>query len=170
MFHTMAKCIFWILLLLTVRSVNALPSDKEQVMRMMADSADLSQHDHKGIYLGHVELIQGTTNIRAAKAITQGDEKNQLVLATAYGNAAKQAHYWVITDPKKPTFHAYADTINYYPLRHLIELVGNAHVEQGSNSFSAAKMTYDTLKQHVVSEGDTKQRVTIIYHPEKKPS
>lgn len=66
--------------------------------------------------------------------------------------------------------HAYADTIRYYPLRHLIELIGNARVEQGKNSFSAAKISYDTEKQHVLSQGNGNKRIIIIYHPEKKPS
>nr|WP_231852864.1 lipopolysaccharide transport periplasmic protein LptA [Legionella longbeachae] len=139
-------------------------------MHVMADSADLSQQQHKGIYTGNVELIQGTTNLRATKAITLGNEKNQLVVAIASGAPGQQAHYWTTTDPKKPPLHAYADTIRYYPLRHLIELIGNARVEQGNNSFSATKISYDTEKQHVLSQGDGSKRIMIIYHPEKKPS
>ncbi len=136
----------------------------------MADKADLNQHEHKGIYIGNVELIQGTSNLQAAKAITQGNEKNQLIVAIAEGTSKKQAHYWTISDPKKPPVHAYADTIRYYPLKHLIELIGHARVEQGSDSFSAAKISYDTIEQHVISHGDEKQRIIIIYHPEKKPT
>ncbi|MGC1181997.1 MAG: lipopolysaccharide transport periplasmic protein LptA [Legionella sp.] len=149
-------------------SVYALATDKEQVMQVMADSADLRQHEHKGAYTGNFELIQGTTNLRADTAITQGDEKNQLVLAIANGSKDKQAHYWTLNEPNKPIVHAYADTIKYYPVRHVIELIGNARVEQGNNSFSAAKIIYDTIKQHVLSQGNGKQRITIIYHPEKK--
>ncbi|QMT60745.1 MULTISPECIES: lipopolysaccharide transport periplasmic protein LptA [unclassified Legionella] len=148
----------------------ALTEDKEQVMHVMADSADLSQQDHKGTYTGNVELVQGTTNLHADKAVTIGNEKNQLVVAIANGTKEKQAHYWTITDPQKPPVHAYADTIRYYPLRHLIELIGNARVEQGKNSFSAAKISYDTVKQHVLSQGDDSKRIVIIYHPEKKSS
>lgn len=136
----------------------------------MADSADLNQQQHKGTYIGNVELIQGTSNLKAAKAITHGNEKNQLTLAIAHGNKEKQAHYWTITDPKKPPFHAYANTIRYYPLRHLIELIGDAHVEQGNDSFSADKISYDTVKKHVLSQGNGKKRIVIIYHPEKKPT
>lgn len=160
-----------LLLLLTVTcSVHALPEDKGKVMHVMADSADLSQHNHKGVYTGHVELIQGTTNLHASKAVTLGNEKNQLVLAIASGVKGKQAHYWTITDPQKPPLHAYADTIRYYPVRHLIELIGNARVEQGNDSFAAAKITYDIESQHVLSHGSGKKRITIIYHPEKKSS
>lgn len=143
----------------------ALSTDKEKVMHVLADSADLNQKQHKGIYIGNVELIQGSTNLLAAKAVTQGDDKNQIVVAIANGDKTKQAHYWTITDIKKPPFHAYADIIRYYPQRHFIELIGHARVEQGRDSFTAAKISYDTLEQHVLSEGDGDKKITIIYHP-----
>jgi lipopolysaccharide export system protein LptA len=148
----------------------ALPTDKEKVMHVVSDSADLSQQNHLGTYTGNVEFSQGTTNLHAAEAITEGNLKNQLTLAVAKGSNEKQAHYWTQTDPNKPPFHAYADTIKYYPLKHLIELIGHAHVEQGQNSLSAAKITYDTIKQHVLSNGDKETRTKIILYPEKKSS
>lgn len=168
MYPPMVNYLFYFFLILLASPIHALSEDKEKVMHVMADSADLNQQAHKGIYVGNVELIQGSTNLRAAQAITEGNEKNQLVLATARGDKKKQAHYWTITDPKKPPLHAYADTIRYHPTRHLIELIGHARVEQGNDSFAAAKISYDTLKQHVLSHGDGKERITIIYHPEKK--
>jgi lipopolysaccharide export system protein LptA len=148
----------------------ALPTDKEQIMHVVSDSADLSQQNHKGVYTGNVEFTQGTTNLHAAKAVTQGDAKNQLTLAIANGTNGKQAHYWTETGPNKPAFHAYADTIKYYPLKHIIELSGNARIEQGPNSMSAPKIIYDTLKQHVVTQHNGKSRTTIILYPEKKTS
>jgi lipopolysaccharide export system protein LptA len=146
----------------------ALPNDKDQVMHVSADSANLSQQDHKGIYSGHVEFVQGTTNLHAAHAITQGNEKNQLSLAIAKGENGQQAHYWTQNDPNKPPFHAYADIIRYYPLRHLVELVGNARIEQGKNSLSAAKITYDTVAQHLVSSSQGPTRTIITFYPEEK--
>lgn len=146
----------------------ALASDKEQIMHVTADSADLSQQNHKGTYTGNVVFVQGTTNLHATKAITEGNLKNQLTLAIANGTEGKQAHYWTQTDPNKPVFHAYADMIKYYPLKHTIELIGNARVEQGPNSLSASKIIYDTIAQHVVSQSDGKTRTVIILYPEKK--
>ncbi|STY29731.1 OstA family protein [Legionella wadsworthii] len=162
--------LYLLFFVLFISSAHAMTEDQEKVMHVMADAADLSQQQHKGVYTGNVSLVQGTTNLQADKAVTLGNEKNQLVVAIANGTKGKQAHYWTTTDPKKPPLHAYADIIRYYPLRHLIELVGNARVEQGENSFSAAKISYDTVKQHVLSQGDGNKRITIIYHPEKKPS
>ncbi|WP_298627749.1 lipopolysaccharide transport periplasmic protein LptA [uncultured Legionella sp.] len=161
--------LYFILMIISVIG-HALPTDKEQTMHVVSDSADLSQKDHKGVYSGNVEFMQGTTNLHAADAVTQGDNKNQLILAIANGKNGKQAHYWTETGPNKPPFHAYADTIKYYPLKHLIELIGNARVEQGANSLSAAKISYDTLEQHVITESKGKTRTTIIIYPEKKPT
>lgn len=161
---------FSLFLLITVTfCAHALSDDKEKVMHVMSDTADLNQQEHKGVYTGHVELVQGTTNLQASKAVTLGNEKNQLIEAIANGVAGKQAHYWTITDYKKPPLHAYANTIHYYPLRHLIELIGNARVEQGTDSFTAAKISYDTEKRHVLSHGEGSKRIIIIYHPKKKP-
>lgn len=157
------------LILLTINMIgHALPTDKDQIMHVVSDSADLNQQQHKGVYIGNVEFIQGSTNLHASKAITQADAKNRLTLAIANGNKGKQAHYWTQTDPDKPPFHAYADTIKYYPLKHMIELTGNARVEQGVNSLSADKIIYDTLKQHVVTQSSGTNRTTIIIYPEKK--
>lgn len=170
MTQPMAKWKLFLILTLFPFVSNALPTDKDQVMHVVADSADLSQQKHIGNYDGHVEFTQGSTNLHASHAITKGNEKNQLSLAIAIGNKGKQAHYWTATDPNKPPFHAYADTIKYYPLRHLIELIGHARIEQGQNSLSAAKISYDTIEQHVISQSDETTRTTIILYPEKKPS
>ncbi|MDI9818354.1 MULTISPECIES: lipopolysaccharide transport periplasmic protein LptA [unclassified Legionella] len=145
-----------------------MPDDREKIAELSADSADLNQEKHRGEYLGNVKFDQGTTHLRAAKAITEGNKQNKLILAIAIGNEAQQAHYWTQTAEDKPLLHAYADLIRYHPEKHLVELIGNARIAQGNNSFSAPKILYDTVKQHVISKGSGKNRTTIIIHPEKK--
>lgn len=160
---------FILFLLLTGNNLCfALPDDREKTLELSADSADLNQQTHRGEFIGHVKLDQGSSHLRAAKAITEGDQLNKLTLAIANGDEKDQAHYWTLTAPDKPPLHAYADMIRYYPSRHLIELVGNARVLQGDNSFAAPKISYDTLKQHVLSQSDGKARTTIIIHPGKQ--
>lgn len=154
--------------LLAMSSAYSLASDKEKTIHVVSDSADLSQQQHKGMYTGNVKFSQGTTNLHAEKAITEGNVKNQLTLAVAYGNKSHQAHYWTEIGPDKPPLHAYADIIQYHPLTHTIELIGHARVIQGQNSLLAAKITYDVQQQHVVSHGDDSTRTTIIFYPEKK--
>ena len=154
-------------LLLCSTSSFALPDDRNQIIELRAGSADINQQTHQGIYLHDVQLDQGSTHLRAHKAVTTGNDKNQLIVAIIEGNQNAQAHYWTTPAADKPAMHAYADTIHYYPARHLIELIGHARVEQANNSFSAPKIKYDTQAQHVVSQAAGNGRTTIIFHPEK---
>lgn len=167
-FHSKLRPGFCLLFLFSSHFSFALPDDRLQTMALHANSAELDHHLHRGIYLGDVEMHQGSAHMSAAKAITQGNLKNQLMEAIISGSKHAQAHYWVTPEKNKPPVHAYADTIHYYPDRHLIELIGHARVEQGNNSFSAHKIAYDIVHQHVVSNSDTHQRTTIIIHPEKR--
>ncbi|MDP3704547.1 MAG: lipopolysaccharide transport periplasmic protein LptA [Legionellaceae bacterium] len=145
----------------------ALPEDSQAVLEMHAGSADINQETHRGIFIGNVELDQGTTHIRAVKAITESNAKNQLTKAIIRGDTEHQAHYSVLVALDKPLLHAYADTIYYYPGKHTIKLIGHAHVEQGNNSFSAPIICYDTLHQHVTSEQKDNERTLIIFHPDR---
>lgn len=156
------------LLLTQINLAFALPEDSKAVLEMHAGSADLNQETHRGVYLDQVELDQGTTHIRANKALTEANTKNQLTKAVIEGDNQQQAHYWVLVALDKPIVHAYADKIIYYPQDHRIELIGHAKVEQGDNSFTAPFIAYDTLHQHVTSKANDNERTTIIYHPEKK--
>src|SRR5581483_5508402 len=134
---------------------------------LSANRAHLNNHNHQGIFKENVQLDQGSTHIRAALAITNGDEKNQLVKAIIKGNKIAQAHFWTVTAQDKPEMHAYADVIYYYPEKHLIKLMGNAKVSQGENSYTAPEINYDTIHQHVISKGDKKNPTIIILVAEK---
>lgn len=155
------------LIMLCPQPSHALPSDKAQILTLKADTVDLNQETHLGTYTGDVELDQGTTHLRAQSAITKVNANNKLVMAKAMGNKDGQAHYWSTTEKSKPPMHAYADEIYYYPEKNLIKLIGNARIKQGVNSFTAPEITYDTKKQHVVTQKNKKSRTTIIIHPEK---
>lgn len=144
-----------------------MPDDRNKTAQLAADSADLNQLTHRGEYLGNVQFDQGTTHLRANKAITEGNAQNKLIFATAFGSKTQAAHYWEQTAIDKPLLHAYANEIRYYPERHLIELLGKARIVQGQDSFSAAEIRYDTEKQHVIANSDGNNRTIIIFHPEK---
>ena len=142
-------------LLLLANICFALTEDKTKIVSLKANSADLNQQTHHGVYIGEVEFDQGTTHLRADTATTEGNDKNQLV----------KAHYWTLTSPDKPPMHAFADTICYYANKHLILLIGNARIEQGVNSFAAARIRYDTLHHHVITNRVGNKRTIIVIHP-----
>lgn len=163
----MLKSLLMLILLCGYHAVMSMPEDRNLVMALSADSADLNQKTHLGKYLGDVQFDQGSTHLRAAKATTTGNNKNKLICATAEGDKTHQAHFWTLPALNKPEMHAYADIIRYYPERHIIELSGNARIVQGKNSFQAPEIKYDTEKQHVLSSSNGEKRTAIIIHPEK---
>ncbi len=163
----LAKTTAWFLLCV-MHTAYSLPNDNQAVVEVRADSADINQETHKGIFINQVELDQGTTHLRANKATTEGNAKNQLIKATIFGDKIQQAHYWELVAEDKPVVHAYADIIDYFPEKHLIKLTGHARVEQGRNSFSAPIIVYDTLHHHVITEAKPGEKTVIIYHPEEK--
>jgi lipopolysaccharide export system protein LptA len=164
----MPKYIFLCIGLALSQTVWSLPSDETKLIELSADSADLNQKTHSGNYSGNVTYDQGTTHLRADRAVTNGNEKNKLIETIAMGSLTEQAHFWTQLSINKPIMHAYANTIKYYPDKHLIELIGNAKVTQGKNSFQASKISYDIVKQQVLSNGDEKKQISIVIHPEKK--
>lgn len=117
---------------------------------------------------GEIQLDQGHTHLRATKAITESNANHQLIKATAEGHGKNQAHYWTKNTKDNREVHAYADVIVYLPTHHTIELEGHAHVQQGEDSFSGDKISYDTLHRHVTSKSTGLSRTTIIFHPGKK--
>ncbi len=145
----------------------ALPEDRKQPLYLRANKADINQAKHKGIYSGDVELDQGSSHLRAASAITVGDDNNKLIKAIAKGDAHTQAHFWCDVAANKPVLHAYADKIYYYPNKHIIELEGKATVSQGDNTFQAPKILYNIEKQHVITQRSGNQRTSITIYPEK---
>ena len=156
-------------IVLISNALYAMPDDRDKLIELSADTVNINQKDYNSEYDGNITLDQGSTHLRAAHAVTHGTQQNRLVVAIAYGQKDKQqAHYWTQTDVNKPLLHAYADTIRYYPERHLIELVGHAKIIQGSNKFTATQISFDTVKQHIFSKKSHTQRTLIVFHPDKK--
>ncbi|PJD93623.1 MAG: lipopolysaccharide transport periplasmic protein LptA [Legionella sp.] len=152
------------------QAIMALPEDSKAILLVHAGSADLNQSTHLGTYGGGVALDQGTTHIRAARALTQGNAQNQLIKAVIEGEGKTQAHYWTLMSQDKPMMHAYADKIIYYPLQERIELIGHALVKQGQHQVIAPVLHYHIKTQHVVSLPQTDQQTVITIHPEQKTS
>lgn len=162
-----SKIIFVFLLLISKFSYS-LVSDQQEPLELQANFADIDQEKHIGIYTGNVEFDQGTTHIRASKAVTKATKNNKISEAIIYGDKKNQAHYWSKISQDKPEIHAYADIICYKPEINTIELKGNARIRQGDNSFSAPMITYDTVNQHVTSTNmgiKNNGRTVIIFNP-----
>ena len=142
----------------------ALPDDRSQPARLTANTADLNQETHTGVYTGDVQFDQGSSHLRANKAITHATKENKISSAFAYGTKNTPAHYWEQTALDKPPIHAYAIEIHYDATKHRIDLIGEARVVQGEDSFTAPQISYDTLTKQIIAKADKSARPQIIFH------
>lgn len=167
----MDKYIFivtYLILSLMTFTAHALAEDQNQVLLISSDNADFNHKKHQATFKGNIEIIQGSTHLKAHEIHSKADKNNHLTFAIAYGNKNEQAHYWTLPEKNKEILHAYADKIYFYPDKHLIKLIGNAKITQENNLFKAPIILFDTKNQHVISESNTNEKIKIIIHHEKK--
>ncbi len=129
-------------------------------IEITAGQVSLDQHLHEHILSENVQLDETQRHLTASWVKIKTDEDNELVLAIAKGDQKQRAHLW--STEKEPSLHAYADEIEYYPKEHRVVLLGHAFISQGKNSFSAPKIIYNTLTEHVQSQKEGQERTTII--------
>lgn len=172
MYHPKKANVFIVLFLLLLMGLNtkifALDEDKNQILHLSANTADINQKTHRGEYIGNIEFDQGSTHLRADKAITISDKNNKIIKAIVIGQD-NTAHFWTQNKKDEPEIHAYAKKIIYEPSISRIQLIGNAQVIQGNNAFKAPKIILNTQTQHVITTADAHARTEIIIHPKDLP-
>lgn len=139
----------------------ALANDRQQSIVIHADYGSYQHDKAQTHYHGHVQIIQGSTQLTAEDVTTHNDPKG-LQNITAIGKPAR-----IITqmDNQKGTLLAQADTIYYYPQQGKVILQGHALLKQGGDSFASPHIEYDIQGQHLYSPPSSQGRTTIVIQP-----
>jgi lipopolysaccharide export system protein LptA len=132
-------------------------------MHIQADTAHLDGVTNTKTLNGNVVVTQGTTTVLADKLVLLTDKQNKIIEAIATG---QYASYSTLTEVNKPILHALAQTIQYYPPSGQVILIGQAHVTQGSNTFSAPRIEYNMNDQTVATPASQLGRTTIVIQPQ----
>jgi len=154
-----------VMLMITAKAY-ALSQDRHSTLLLTSATANLNFETGISIYEGKVKLNQGTTQLLADKLVVHTDKQSQLQQAIATG---KPAQYRTLPQLNKPEFHADANTIEYYPKKNLIILIGNARAYQNNNVYKGPRIEYHTESQTVISPESDAGRTTIIIQ-QKQPS
>ncbi|HYQ37467.1 MAG TPA: lipopolysaccharide transport periplasmic protein LptA [Pseudomonas sp.] len=135
----------------------ALPSDREQPIRVQADTAELDDAKHVAVYRGGVVVTQGTLKITGDTVTVTQDKNGEIETFTSVG---KPAYYEQKPAPDKPLVKAYGLTIQYFAANERIVLIDQAKVIQDGNTFEGEKIVYDTQRQIVNAGRATGSTVT----------
>ena len=150
----------------------ALPSDRDQPIRVQADSAELDDKQGVAVYRGGVVISQGTLKITGDTVTITQDANGEIEVFTSVG---KPAYYEQKPSADKDIVKAYGLTIQYYATNERIVLIDQAKVIQQGNTFEGEKIVYDTQRQIVNAGRATgsnvsmpRPRIDMILQPRKK--
>lgn len=152
----------------------ALPSDREQPIRVQADTAELDDKQGVAVYRGDVVITQGTLKITGDKVTITQNAQGDIEVFTAVG---KPAYYEQKPAADKQIVKAYGLTIQYFAANERIVLIDQAKVIQEGNTFEGEKIVYDTQRQ-IVNAGRAngaplttpRPRIDMVIQPKNPPA
>ena len=169
--NTITKLLLSLCFLGAITNALALPSDKEQPIKVLSEHALLDDLKGVTVYSGNVQISQGTLQINAEKVTIYSSAKG-VDKIVAEGSPA---HYQQQAKQGESLVHAYGKTIHYVAPEEQLMIIEDAELQQDSNTFHGHRITYDIAKQQVNASGGVEQsidqdnRVQIIIQPAKNP-
>lgn len=152
----------------------ALPSDRDQPIRIQADSAELDDKQGVAVYRGDVIITQGTLKITGDTVTITQTASGDIDVFTSVG---KPAYYEQKPAVDKEIVKAYGLTIQYFASNERIVLIDQAKVIQEGNTFEGEKIVYDTQRQIVNAGRATgsnvsapRPRIDMVIQPKNKPA
>ncbi|TBU98911.1 lipopolysaccharide transport periplasmic protein LptA [Stutzerimonas kirkiae] len=157
---------------LLAASAWALPEDRNQPIRVQADTAELDDKQGVAVYRGDVVITQGTLKITGDTVTITQTASGDIDVFTSVG---KPAYYEQKPALDKPIVKAYGLTIQYFSSNERIVLIDQAKVVQEGNTFEGEKIVYDTRRQ-IVNAGRAndssittpRPRVDMVIQPRNK--
>lgn len=143
-------------------AVSALDSDREQPIRITADSALREENSGLTEYTGNVVLTQGSLSIRAQRLrVDQSNPQNTLITATGSPATLEQTP----SIDSAPVV-ANANRIVYQQAKELVQLIDDARIEQQGAIITGAAIDYSVAEQRVSASGQAgdsnRQRVEVV--------
>jgi len=169
--HITIATLTLLLSLLTPMQSHALEDDREQPLRVVANSAEHNERSGVTVYTGNVVITQGSMRIEADVVTLKGRD-NRIDNMVAEGNPARLQQQ---PKPEDPMMYARAQRIIYFVADDRVQLIDKASIEQNDSVVNSDEIEY-LVKQRIVkahgsvkaSNGEAPKRVEFIYTPQKK--
>jgi lipopolysaccharide export system protein LptA len=148
----------------------ALPDDQNQPIYITADAAEVDEKTGLSIYLGNVNITQGSIVLKAQKITIHNNESGIKKLVAI----DTPAHFQLLPEVGKKPIHAFGNTIEYFVSEERIKLIKQAKLEQEQSTFSGERIDYDIKHRIVKAYGgdqsnfdENTPRVNLILQPNK---
>ncbi len=140
--------------------------DSELPVQITAEHASF---DHKlgvAIYLGNVQVYQGTRHLTANKLVIERDTSNRIKIMIATGNPATFSSQ---QNPTKPAGTGAAKVIKYYPQKDKVDLLYQAQLTQDGDTISGPRLSYNFVTEVLQGNSSPRERTTVILQPKRAP-
>lgn len=149
---------------LTASSVaNALPSDANEPIRLLADKATYSERTGVTSYTGNVSITQGTLKMTADNLTVNLTPTRAIESAVATGRPATIQQ---IVTQEKGLAKGQANRIDYNVKTGIVTLTGNARLTQNGGSFSGNVIHYSLKVGDIEATAGNSQRVELVFPPQ----
>jgi lipopolysaccharide export system protein LptA len=140
---------------------NALPEDREQAIQIESNRAIRDEKAGTMIYIGNVELVQGSFKMLADRLEIYTLDNNEVERIIGYGTPA-----YVEQKPSadKPVIKARGDTIRYFVTEEKLQLEKNASIDQDGSVVTSHIIDY-FIKDEIVKASGSEQRVRVVIPP-----
>jgi lipopolysaccharide export system protein LptA len=154
-----------LLALFPASAVQALSSDKDQPINIEADSVDIDESKGQSVYLGNVQVTQGSIRLLADRVTVfhaSGDPEKFI----AVGQPAK---FRQMPDDGDVPIQARAQRMEYLINGDLVTLIDQAVVLQGKDTMRSDRIVWDRVKGKVKGglAAQGKERVKMTFQPKK---
>lgn len=144
----------------------ALPEDRDQPIEIRADRVEIDDEAGTAVYLGAVQLDQGTLRVNAHR-LTIFSENQSVTRIVAEGND-QPARYRQVPEPDMAPIQAHARTITYFAQDQRVELEGRAHLRQLEDTFAGEQISYDIRERRIAATGGPDEPVTMTIQPGRR--
>jgi lipopolysaccharide export system protein LptA len=143
----------------------ALEEDQYQPMYIEADAAELDDQQSTSLYIGNVEVTQGSMRIWADEVLVhhKPDRRAQKIIAVG-----QPVRYRQRLDDDPEEVEGYALRMEYEADREELILIDEAILIQGEDRFASDRIVYNRLTDRVTAGGSAqgRERVKIRIEPE----
>jgi lipopolysaccharide export system protein LptA len=146
----------------------ALEGDQGQPLFIEADSVELDDIQDTSVYIGNVQIDQGSMRILADHVTVKHKEDRRPRLIVALGNPVR---YRQDMEGEKGEVKAHAQRMEYDADKEELTLIDQAELTQAADRFASDRILYDRARSQVKAGASAQGsgRVKITFTPEKQP-
>lgn len=144
----------------------ALDADSGQPMLVEADAAEFDEKQAISLYLGNVEVQQGSMRIRADEVLVHHKPNRQPRKIIAIGNPVR---YRQLLDDDPDEVRARAQRMEYEVEREEITLIDDAELIQGEDRFQSDRIIYNRITERLTAGTSARGRERVKIRIEPQP-